>query len=103
MDSRPSAFTRIIVRLRGEVPAATLGAYARASLLVHELGDEMEHRLLEHRAAAGSLGGPLNAAQQMCVDAAPATVRPQVAEKMGEGRLLIPKPGLIRLTRRCGD
>lgn len=51
MASPRSFFTFLLARLRGEVSAATLDAYARAGLLVQDLADELEHRRLEHRAA----------------------------------------------------
>lgn len=51
MDSRPSAFTHVVARLRGEVSAARLEAYARASVLVNRTADELARQRREHRAA----------------------------------------------------
>lgn len=68
MTSHPSVLTRVIARLRGEVSAATLDAYARTSLLVHELTDEVEHRRREHRAAGLDpwMVPPAARAEQLC-------------------------------------
>lgn len=51
MASRPPVFAHVIARLRGEVSAARLEAYARASLQVNELSDELARRRRAHRAA----------------------------------------------------
>jgi hypothetical protein len=50
MDSRPSPWQRLIAHLRGEVSAAALEAYRRASIPVYELMDEVERRRLEYAA-----------------------------------------------------
>jgi hypothetical protein len=47
MTSRPTGWNRLVARLRGEVPAAALEAYRRASLPVVELLEQVERRRLE--------------------------------------------------------
>lgn len=68
MASRPPVFAHVIARLRGEVPAARLEAYARASLRVNELSDELARRQREHRAAGVDpwMVPPAERAEQLC-------------------------------------
>ncbi|HST62495.1 MAG TPA: hypothetical protein VLK84_27570 [Longimicrobium sp.] len=47
MTPRPTGWNRIVARLRGEIPAAALEAYRRASLPVLELFEQVERRRLE--------------------------------------------------------
>jgi hypothetical protein len=51
MAIRPSLWQHLVARLRGEVSAAALEAYRRASLPVYDLMDEVERRRLEYAAA----------------------------------------------------
>jgi hypothetical protein len=51
MGSLPSPWQRLVAYLRGEVSAAALEAYRRASLPVYELMDEVERRRLQYAVA----------------------------------------------------
>jgi hypothetical protein len=61
MTPTPTGWNRIVARLRGEIPAAALEAYRRASLSVLELFEQVE-RPLRERLLFGLAARPEDAA-----------------------------------------